>query len=58
MKGSDASCVPLCPFHHDIFDGRIKGAQGLGAFDLEYGVNLMEIAAALYDLWKRTKAKR
>ena len=55
MKGPDSSCVPLCPHHHDVFDGRVPGAHGLGAFDLEYGVNLREISEALFDLWKRTK---
>lgn len=57
QKGSDASCVPLCPRHHDELDGRIPGAHGLGAFDLQYGVNLPGIAAAMFDLWKRTTGK-
>ena len=55
MKGPDSSCVPLCPLHHDVFDGRVPCAHGLGAFDLEFGVNLREIAEALFDLWKRTR---
>jgi hypothetical protein len=50
IKGSDASCVPLCPIHHDMLDAETLPWQ-IVAF-------LWKQAWALREAWHRIEASR
>lgn len=61
MKGSDASCIPLCPTCHDMFDGRRKtpaGEVGREAFIRYYGVPVADVVLDLNYEWLAKTGKR
>jgi excisionase family DNA binding protein len=48
-KGSDASCIPLCRWHHDEMDGRLgTDITTKEAFAVRYGLDLGTQAAVHY----------
>jgi hypothetical protein len=49
LKPSDRLLVPLCPLHHNLFDGRQKpGLQGK-AFWKKHGIDPLKIADKLWE---------
>ena len=48
MKGSDASCVPLCVRHHLEFDGKIRN----GSVSELQRSEFQEAAAVFYFRWR------
>ncbi len=48
-KGSDASCIPLCRFHHQEMDGQLMTSISTKAkFAAKYKLDLSAIAAEYY----------
>jgi|GEM_PF-4537225 len=58
MKGSDASCIPLCLLHHDQLDGRVPlaGGVGRGLFCRLYSIDLERTAAWFFERWSNSNA--
>ena len=54
MKGPDSSCAPLCRFHHNQFDGKVKlanGEVGRRAFEDFYHIDMQAIAKAWWEAY-------
>ena len=57
-KGSDASCIPLCRYHHQEMDGQLTTSISTKAkFAAKYNLDLAAIAAENYARFKQEQSK-
>lgn len=55
QKGPDRSCVPLCRYHHNCYDGKIKiesGKVGQKAFEEYHEVDMKAMAAKYWRMFR------
>ena len=60
-KGPDSGCVPMCDYHHSLYDGRQRfpdGSTGKKVFEAYYGLNMANEAAAHWAVFQIDQENR